>query len=504
MPPVPEGPGLRDVLSDLAKKNNVTIDWDITVKNDPVSLSESSLLNMPVAQAVQTVATQTQPGYAVKVENEKAYHVYRPISNAFTGTQLGSALQDIATAADVPIVVDPNVTGDVYVSFTNVPLDEALQDVLAGKPYVVKKTPRYYQVASRTMSSPAFLDVSETRRVRLNYSQAVRVKQMLAPVFAQYVQAEQPNARDPNDQGSVLLITAVPALADRIEADIKKIDRYKRHVMLDARVVSMEKGNLLNMGSQWSWPTLSAGTFTSHGIGTSTTAGTTATSGWPYGVQIGYAPDQTFTNALMMQLNLLVENTQADIIANPTVVAQDGRRAEMRVIEEQWFMMQAQGASLYYTQAQLQKIESGTVLTITPYIGDNNDITLQMAVEVSDSVPQARGSNLPLVTRRTAKNAVTVKDGGTVAVAGLTENRSRTDEQKVPFLGDIPLIGGLFKNHNNDKSNREVAVFVTAHLVAEGTQPTNRLAEPAPVAATPEAAPDDFRRQLENSMRKGQ
>jgi type II secretory pathway component GspD/PulD (secretin) len=158
----------------------------------------------------------------------------------------------------------------------------------------------------------------------------------------------------------------------------------------------------------------------------------------------------------------------------------------------------------YIISTRLQKIESGTVLTITPYVGDNNDITLQMAVEVSDSVPQARGSNLPLVTRRTAKNAVTVKDGGTVAVAGLTENRSRTDEQKVPFLGDIPLIGGLFKNHNNDKSNREVAVFVTAHLVAEGTQPTNRLAEPAPVAATPEAAPDDFRRQLENSMRKGQ
>ncbi len=109
----------------------------------------------------------------------------------------------------------------------------------------------------------------------------------------------------------MLLVTAAPAIADRIVEDIKKIDRYKRQVMLDARVVSMEKGNLLNMGSQWSWPTIAAGTFTSHGIGASTSGTTTATttSSWPYGVQIGYAPDQTFTNALMMQLNLLVENT---------------------------------------------------------------------------------------------------------------------------------------------------------------------------------------------------
>ena len=58
-------------------------------------------------------------------------------------------------------------------------------------------------------------------------------------------------------------------------------------------------------------------------------------------MQIGYAPDQTFTNSLMMALNLLQQNSQADIIANPKVVAQDGRQAEMRVIEEEWFMMQA-------------------------------------------------------------------------------------------------------------------------------------------------------------------
>ena len=89
---------------------------------------------------------------------------------------------------------------------------------------------------------------------------------MLSPVFAPYVQAELPNPRDPNDQGNMLLVTAAPAIVDRIVEDIKKIDRYKRQVLLDARVVSMEKGNLLNLGSEWSWPRSRRGAFTSHGI----------------------------------------------------------------------------------------------------------------------------------------------------------------------------------------------------------------------------------------------
>jgi hypothetical protein len=98
-----------------------------------------------------------------------------------------------------------------------------------------------------------------------------------------------------------------------------------------------------------------------------------------------------------------------------------------------------------HPRAEIQKVESGTVLKMTPHIADNNDITLQMAVEVSDSIPKARGSDLPLVTRRTAKNSVTVKDGGTGAVGGLTENRTPP----------------------KDRSSREVVVFVTAHLVAD-------------------------------------
>jgi hypothetical protein len=496
-------PTLLNVLRELAAKTGVTIVPDMTVKPDEVDLDLSTIEGLPITSALEMVVNRTPQPYRWREVNDKesgnkTYEVFRPISNTYAGGRLDAALNDVAMLAGVPIVLDPNVTGDVNVNFENLPLEEALKLMLAGKPVVFKKTPSYYLIASRSMTGPSFVDISETRRVRLNYTQPARVKALLSPVFAPYVMAEMPDPRDPNDQGNMLLVTAAPSIVDRIVEDIHKIDRERRQVLLDARVVSMERGNLLNLGTEWSWPTVQAGIFTDSvgGLG-----------GWPYGVQIGYTPDQTFTNSLMIALNLLEQNSQADIIANPKVIAQDGRLAEMRVVQEQWFMMTTpQNIQSFYTQAQLQKIESGTVLSITPYIGDNNDITLQMAVEVSDSIPRARGSDLPLVTRRTTKNAVTIKDGGTVAVAGLTENRSKMEEKKVPLLGDLPLVGQLFRNRNNDKASREVAVFVTAHLVAEGTAMVSQPAEPAPVTMTAPGPTndDDFRRQLAESIRNAQ
>ncbi|MFC1604005.1 type II and III secretion system protein family protein, partial [Planctomycetota bacterium] len=81
------------------------------------------------------------------------------------------------------------------------------------------------------------------------------------------------------------------------------------------------------------------------------------------------------------------------------------------------------------------------LIVASPHLGDNNDITLHVAVEVSDSVPRGRGSELPVVTRRKAENNVTIKDGGTVALAGMTENRTRQDIRRAPGLSALPLIG---------------------------------------------------------------
>jgi type II secretory pathway component HofQ len=448
----------RVVLPAIAEQAGVRIETDATIKATRVS---ATLRGATVPAALQKILENT--GYTFK-EKEDGYLVFRPVTNTFLGDPLREALQQMGLSAGVTIALDENVTGEAYADLTDVPIEEALEIVLAGTPYVVIKKPNYFVVALRDPDSGAFPQISVTRQYHANYTTPARAKALLAPAFAKYVQTD----NDPNSH--LLTVTAPPEMAKRIIEDIKRVDLRPRHVLLDARIVSMERGDLLNLGIDWGFPTARAGVFGDAYVDGDRAAGDVSTD-WPFGIQVGFSFDRTFTDSLVAAINLLKENSQADIISSPQVLAQDGRMSEIRVITEENYALtpplDVLGNTGFFTQTEFQTIESGTTLSITPLIGDNNDITLQMAIEVSDSIPSARGTQLPVVTRRQARNAVTIRDGGTVALAGLTENRSRSNERKVPGLSGLPLIGGLFKNDENDKATREIAVFVTARLVPD-------------------------------------
>lgn len=390
------------------------------------------------------------------------------ISDVYIDTDIVIALQSIASTAGVTIIPDETVIGFITCTLDNVPLDRALEIVLAGTPYVIKKTPYYYLVCSGDPTSALFPVVSETRRIKLNYITAPAALGLLSTPFQAYVQAE---VGMPGTDTYTVVVTAPPLLMERIISDLKKIDRVRRQVLLDARIVVMERGDLLNLGVEWGWPTINAGFFTNELLGRGTAGMVDFGGEIASGLQIGYTPDATFTNSLTLALNLLAQNDEATILAKPQVLAQDGKVAEINVMTEEYYMMTSAATTFYYTRSELQQIDSGTSLSITPHIGDNNDITLELAIEVSNSIPRGRGSDLPVVTRRKAKNTVRIQNGGTVALAGLTENRTRLEKRRTPGLSKIPLLGNLFKSTNDEEASREIAVFVTAYIIPESSRP---------------------------------
>ncbi len=412
------------------------------------------------------------------------------VTNVFFDTDLREALQDIASQVGVTIIPDETIAGMITCEIKDVPLDRALEIVLAGTGFVIKKTSHYYLICSPDPKGAAFPAVSETRLIKLNYIEAPAALKLLSVGLRQYAEADA--------AAGTVCVTAPRALMNRIVSDLKSIDQPPRHVMLDGRIVVMERGNLLNLGIKWGWPRIRAGVFSNsdlHGGGAQPAGGK-----WPWGIQIGYSPDALFTNALELMVNLLEENGEATIVSKPNVLAQDGKEAEIKVITEEYYMMTTSPEAAWYTRAELEKIESGTVLKITPRIGENNDITLEMSIEVSDSIPTGRASDLPVVTRRSTKNTVRIKDGGTVAVAGLTENRIRLDKTKTPGLGEIPLLGGLFRNTRSEKFSQEVAVFITARLIPE-SEVLTELAE-LPINKTPDepVKEDEFKKSLKESL----
>jgi len=420
------------------------------------------------------------------------------INNIFEDDDLPTTvLPAIAAQAGISIIPDETIAGMITADLVDVPLDTALEIVLAGTNYVVKKTPYYYLVCSGGIKDTMFPEVSETRRLRMNYISAEAAVGLLATPFKEYAQAE--ISPETGVSTYTVVVTAPPKLMNRIVEDLRQIDRPLSQILLDARIVVMEKGDLLNLGVEWGWPKIQAGMFSSDHYGRGDADLDFGGEG-PWSIQIGYTPDALFTNALELTLNLLAQNGEATILTKPQVLAQDGKESTIEVTTEEYYMLVApELVGTFYSRTELQEIKSGTTLTITPHLGDNNDITLNVAVEVSDSIPRGRGSELPVVTRRKAENNVTIKDGGTVALAGLTENRTRKDLRRVPGLSAIPLIGSLFKSTNNENSTREIAVFVTARLVKDTGQKIE-FTEPSKMPAPIRPAGDDFKARLRESL----
>jgi len=378
------------------------------------------------------------------------------INNIFTDADLRQVLQYISSQAGITIIPDQTVEGLVSCELTDVVPDKALEIVFAGTDYVVKKTPDYYLVSSPKAKEGAFLSSSQTKSVKLNFIDADTATKLLSPAFNEYVQADLA-------MGAVV-ITAPSALIERIESDLQMVDYAPHHVILDARIVVISNSDLPDLGVEWGWPKIKASLFSDsdhHGSGSSVNK-------WPWGVQIGYTAGALFTDSVEMPLNLLEQNGEATTVSSPQILAQNGKPAEIRVTTEGYYSLTpsiVEGQSSSNSRCESEKIEYGTVLNIVPHIGRNGDITLGLAIEISDV--SVCTNNYPIVTRRVINTTMRIKDGGTVTVAGLKKKESSKNNVSAPGLSKVPLLGGLFKSKSNTEASQEVAIFITARLIRD-------------------------------------
>lgn len=281
-----------------------------------------------------------------------------------------------------------------------------------------------------------------TQIVKLNHARATTAVNLLPVSVADYVTVDETT--------NTLAVSAPPHLAKAILRDIETIDAPRRHVMLNARIVVLEQSDILDFGGAVQWPQIGAG-----GVFGDTVD-------FPWEVRVGYTINRDFTNALNLTLNLLSQNDEATVIASPKVLAQDGIPSEIRVTTEEYFQITTEDGA--FIRSELEQIETGTILAITPQIGPNGALTLDMNLEVSDVI--SRGEmNLPVVSRRTARSTVQVENGGTAAVAGLVDTRSQIGQSGTPGLASIPILGRAFRTDSLSHNARQVAIFVTATIV---------------------------------------
>ena len=400
------------------------------------------------------------------------------VTNMFYDTPLRDALMDMATQTGVTIVPDLSVQGIVTCELNNVPLHKALDIVLASGNFLYRIMDGYILVGSLDPKSPSFLKMSDVQTITLNYIKPSDAVKGLHESFREFAM--------PNDQSNAVTIVAPEPILKQIVNTLCELDVSPQQIMMEARVVIMEIRDMLNLGVQWDWPIVRAGTYSNDNPDG---------PNWPWGIQIGYTPGREFTFSLNMTLNLLEQNNEAVILSNSQVMAQDGKEAEIKVTTEEYFEILTSGLIV---ESNLEVIEVGTILHIIPQITRDGHITLNMQAEVSDVV--ARGeNNLPVVTRRQTMSTVRVQDGGTAVVAGLIDNRSAILKESVPGAGKLPVLGHLFRNADTFESIRQLLVFITPRLVSGADRPAeNRSVKTKKI----EYVGQEFRTKLRESLRK--
>jgi type II secretory pathway component GspD/PulD (secretin) len=172
-------------------------------------------------------------------------------------------------------------------------------------------------------------------------------------------------------------------------------------------------------------------------------------------------------------VDLLIRDGNARVLAQPKLVTLNGKEATMLAGQRIPYLVSQTvfaGGAAAPTQS-VQREEVGIKLSITPLINADGYITVHIRPEVS-TVTGFRGdrSDLPVVATRQAETTVRLKDGASVVIGGLLNEEKTTTRTKVPFLGDIPWIGGLFRHESTQTSNRDLVIEVTPHLIPEPAQ----------------------------------
>jgi type IV pilus assembly protein PilQ len=164
---------------------------------------------------------------------------------------------------------------------------------------------------------------------------------------------------------------------------------------------------------------------------------------------------------LDVELSAMQEEGRGEVISNPRVVTSNQREAVIRQGQEVGYVTVTQGAGAVQFKDVLLEMK------VTPTITNDGRVFLNMNVkkdEVEDFVEASIGS-VPLINKREVNTAVLIEDGQTVVIGGVYEFRDRSDIQKVPFLGDIPFLGNLFKKKGKNKEKAELLIFVTPKVL---------------------------------------
>ena len=431
----------------------------------------------------------------------------------FQNIEVRALLQVIADFTNFNVVTSDTVTGNVTLRLKDVPWDQALDIILQAKSLGLRKSGNVILIAPKdelaakekaeleAKSQISSLEPVRTQSFQLNYTKAEEVaKGLSGQNSGQNSGSGANNSRLLSPRGSVifetrtnqLFVSDIPSKLEEVQSLISKIDIPVRQVLIEARIVEADDKFGRSLGVRLGASDLRGvrGGVPGYGLGGDTrvtvggnlsaVGGQTQQSGGsvayndtqfvnlPAGAQGGYDA-ATFALSLFGAtanrfLNLEISALEADgrgkVVSSPRLVTADQIKAVIR-----------QGTRIPYQKATssgatgIEFIDATLKLEVTPQITPEGNVILDVEVN-KDSVGAVTGG-VPSINTKSVKTQVLVENGGTIVIGGIFEQVDRTDEVKVPYLGDLPYLGNLFKTKSRTLNKTELLIFLTPKVVTD-------------------------------------
>ena len=438
------------------------------------------------------------------------------LSLNFQNIEVRALLQVIADFTNFNVVTSDTVTGNVTLRLKDVPWDQALDIILQAKGLGLRKSGNVIWIAPKdelatkekveleSKAQIALLEPLRTQSFQLNYTKAEEVAKGLTGQSSGQGggAAGATTSRILSSRGSVLyesrtnqlFVSDIPSKLEEIQAMIAKIDIPVRQVLIEARIIEADDkfgrslgvrlgGNDLR-GIRGGVPGYNLGNGNQGTVGGNLNAvGQQTGQSTPYNyndtqfvnlpaVLQGISnPAATFALSLFGAssnrfLNLEISALEADgkgkIVSSPRVITAD----QVKALIEQGTELPYQTATSSGATA-LQFRKANLKLEVTPQITPEGNVILDVDV-TKDSVGRSTSAGFAIDTKH-VKTQVLVENGGTVVIGGIFEQSDRDEVVKVPFLGDIPFLGNLFKTRSKTSDKTELLIFLTPKVLSDKT-----------------------------------
>jgi general secretion pathway protein D len=272
----------------------------------------------------------------------------------------------------------------------------------------------------------------------------------------------------PDEQNNTIVITATASEYRRIRTILQAIDSSPTQVLIEATLAEVTLNDELKMGVRW---------FFNKGA---SSVGQTDAAGTSFGPLTGAAtnllPGFSYVfNSLNIKavINALSTVSDVNIISSPTLMVTENKKATLQVGNDVPILTQSATAQVgvgAIVNAVTYR-STGVILNITPRVADDGRVLLEIEQESSDIAGGINtGINSPSFVQRKVKTTVTVRDGETIILAGFIQDRANRTREQMPIIGDIPVIGNLFKTKDDKVDRTELLISITPNVIRDDSQ----------------------------------